>query len=113
MSKVLKLLRETEEINGDCPCIRRMSMLTSNGNETFIEELERALEENKYNLNFTWPQKEPTFVYESGYAEKVGNRYGEFMNKADYTCRMCLSCFWYVTSNYNDIPLGDDIPCYN
>ncbi len=104
MSKVLKLLQSSRAHN-NCNCLKRMLNLKGkniNGCEIF----EKILEENKNNINFV-------FDYEQ--YQKNGNKYGDFINKYDndVTFAMCLTCLWHVISNYNDIPIGDKIFCYN
>lgn len=98
MSKVLKLLQEKKS-KFNCNCITRMNNMNSNSFEIF----EKILEENKEKINFV-------FVNDSD----KSNEYANFINKyTEVTDAMCLECLWYVITNYNDIPIGDEILCYN
>lgn len=64
-------------------------------------ELENILEEN---INFVCIDD-----------NKCDNKYAQFLQKIPNKIydRLCLSCLWQIVSKYNDIPLGDKIPCYN
>ena len=72
---------------------------------------EKILEENKENINFVFDFEQ----YHLEEYQKNGNKYGDFTNKYynEVTFAMSLGCLWHVTSNYNDIPIGDKILCYN
>jgi hypothetical protein len=109
MSRVLTLLQTSSKHNG-CNCLKNMRNLKGenvNGCNLFSQ----ILEENKEHINFV-------FDYEQYHLEeyqKNGNKYADFINKYDnkVAFAMCLECLWHVISNYNDIPIGDKILCYN
>ena len=104
MSKVLKLLEEVKK-NGGCGCGCLNKMKRDNSCEIF----EKILEENKKNINFVFGD------YDIKLFAKHGNKYGNFLNThfTVVTGRMCLDCCWFVTTNYNHVPIGDIIYCYN
>ena len=108
MSKVLKLLQSYN--NCGCNCLKRMLNLKRE-NIDGCKIFEKILEENKENINFIFDFEQ----YHLEEYQKNGNKYGDFINKYynEVTFAMCLGCLWHVTSNYNDIPIGDKILCYN
>jgi hypothetical protein len=130
MSKVLTFLQECRENHG-CHCLRNMlnlvrfenshklGVFTSLQNDQTCkgdkingcEIFEEILEENKENINFVFDITQ----YHLEEYQKNGNKYADFINKYEdeVTSVMCLQCLWHVVSNYNDIPIGDKIYCYN
>jgi hypothetical protein len=107
MSKVLKLLQSS---SNDCNCLKRMLNLKGK-NIDGCKIFEKILEENKENINFVFDKEQ----YHLEEYKKNGNKYGDFINKYsdEVTLAMCLDCLWNVITNYNDIPIGDKIFCYN
>ena len=109
MSRVLTLLQEyKEDKHNTCKCLTKMLNLKGteiNGCEIF----EKILEENKENINFVFDK------YSDEGHKKHGNKYADFINKYhnEVTHAMCLECLWHVITNYNEIPIGDKILCYN
>lgn len=99
MSKIIKILKDFDECD---MCFNKMIVSCVKGD--LFYELETILEENKKNINFVWVDH-----------DKCDNKYGLFLQKIPNKIydRLCLSCLWQIVSKYNDIPLGDKIPCYN